>query len=71
MSRQSEAKEAQGYRAPKDSQRCEICYFFEYDRTYSSSMYPIDKNLRCGAGNFAVKKMSSCNKFTEITDSPY
>jgi hypothetical protein len=60
MSRQSEAKAKQGY-VPKP-QTCSNCLHFHseiVDRKYLGE----EKNLRCGIGGFAVKKMATCNEW--------
>lgn len=70
MSKQSEAKEQQGYK-PKAPQRvCMTCHYFQSDhieqRTWDGrpNGYMLEKNLRCGIGNFAVKKLAVCNEWT-------
>lgn len=69
MSKQSEAKEAQGYvakPAPKTCMNCqhfrsEILQGYGFNRNYTK-----ETNLRCGLGGFAVKKMAKCNEFIAI-----
>jgi hypothetical protein len=68
MSKQSENKDAQGYR--KQSMSCQHCKHFSSefkDRrpTWASSNYVIteEKNIRCNLGGFAVQKTASCDKF--------
>lgn len=70
MSRQSEAKEKQGYVAKSIPRTCPNCKHYQFDHVQIgpiSTLYPDgwweDKNLRCDKGGFAVKKMGSCNEF--------
>jgi hypothetical protein len=65
MSKQSEAKAAQGY-APKFLGTCGNCKYFEADIEeviVFREVYKTESNLRCTIGNFAVKKTATCNKF--------
>ena len=63
MSKQSEAKKAQGY---DDSPIVRICFTCEY---YRSRCVPdeygeaeeIDRH--CGFGGFAIKKMATCKRY--------
>lgn len=62
MSKQSEAKKKQNYN-PKPVPR--VCMNCEH---YISDMIPYgnyieEKNKRCGLGEFAVKKMATCDWF--------
>jgi hypothetical protein len=79
MSKQSEAKAAQKYSPSLVLPTCNNCVNFTADRVlpewmiksnerYSNSEFTLEKhgvqkNLRCGIGGFAVKKMGSCNLF--------
>lgn len=70
MSKQSEAKEKQGYVAKAIPMVCMNCKHFKFDHVQTikpSDRLPDgwweDKNLRCGKGGFAVKKMGTCNEF--------
>lgn len=67
MSKQSEAKERQGYN-PEASQRvCGQCIYFKSDKVEQCGYdgkpngYMLEKNLRCGLGGFTVKKLALCN----------
>lgn len=71
MSKQSEAKEKQGYTPKAIPQTCQNCSQFLFDRVqtqqptaHNPAGYWEDKNQRCGIGGFAVKKMGTCNEFT-------
>ena len=57
MSRQNEAKSAQGYRTtPKVCGNC-----FYYDSVEVDHW--TEKNKRCTLGNFATRKMATCEKW--------
>ena len=73
MIKQSEAKERQGY-DPKPLVRCcGTCASILFDMDWPEWMKDgkhdnylvennkIEKNVRCGIGNFAVKKTAVCN----------
>ena len=67
MSKQSEAKERQGY-VPKALPRtCCNCAHFKMDTetktTQWGQSWTVDTNLRCAIGGFAVKKMGTCNEW--------
>jgi hypothetical protein len=66
VSKQSEAKEVQGYRNQPDC--CQNCKHFTKDtieKSYygSTKTWTEDKNMRCGVGGFAAKKTAVCNNF--------
>jgi len=70
MSRQSDAKNKQGYQAKPTPHICSTCKHFQFDRvqtqapsTWNPNGYFEDKNLRCGMGGFAVKKTAACNEW--------
>ena len=79
MSKQSEAKDRQGYEQKAIPQTCVNCAhfiqrFYHYDDNYQRvegkppGTYKYDKttysdNLRCGIGGFAARKMGTCNEF--------
>ena len=64
MSRQSEAKESQGY--SKKPANCGNCVNFKSEMTsFPPSYYwpegqTLEKNLRCGIGGFAVARNGNC-----------
>lgn len=72
MSKQSEAKEAQGYVAKPVPKTCANCQHFKSDNVLSyvghfdGKEYFKESNLRCGLGGFAVKKMATCSEFVAI-----
>lgn len=64
MSKQSDAKLAQGY--AKEGPMCQGCTHFSSDlvtKTYSAfSCWTEEKNLRCDLGGFKTFKRSWCQK---------
>ena len=66
MSKQSQAKQDQGYRKKPDT--CSNCMHFQCDtieKSYTGwsgdvETWTKDKSLRCSVGNFAVAKNSTC-----------
>ena len=65
MSKQSDAKDRQGFRKSPDT--CSNCYHFtstmtEEKRKYGYGNVTVESNLRCSIGGFKVNKMSVCNK---------
>ena len=68
MSKQSDAKTAQGYVIKAIPKTCANCSKFSTDihneySSYTGKTHPRESNLRCGIGNFAVKKNSTCDMF--------
>lgn len=69
MSRQSEAKERQGYNAKATQRVCSTCNNFKSDHVEDVGYdgipngYMFEKNIRCGLGGFAVKKLALCNEW--------
>lgn len=68
MSKQSEAKQRQGYDDKPTPRNCGNCTNFRSDsvhmgNSWNPAGYWEEKNLRCGLGGFAVKKRGICNKF--------
>lgn len=67
MSKQSDAKVAQGYEAKPAARTCGNCAHFASDKVervgYMGGIFIDEKNIRCGLGGFAVKKMAVCNLF--------
>ncbi len=72
MSKQSEAKEKQGY-DPRPSERCcKTCSYFRFEMKwpkwiernprsqYRTEEYKRMRNLRCAIGNFAVTRQAVC-----------
>jgi hypothetical protein len=67
MSKQSEAKEKQGYVPKLQPQACMHCKNFEHEQVLMKtpwSSYTKDTNLRCKLGGFKVMKMGTCNEWT-------
>lgn len=68
MSKQSDAKKKQNYQAKPIPKTCANCKHFLFDTvkthegtTWRPEGWFADKNLRCGIGGFAVKKMGTCD----------
>ena len=80
MSKQDDAKKAQGYHT--EPKNCSSCSHLEFKMELPMWMrienakdiengkpahygheYEAAKNLRCGIGNFAVKKTAACEKW--------
>lgn len=66
LSKQSLAKESQGYRVKPKWPMCVNCTHFRMDKVPSewNRDYMLEKNLRCAKGEFATKKTSTCNAHT-------
>ena len=70
MSKQSEAKLAQGYEHKPVPKTCVNCAHYRSEISFVKSAYSSqgirqEKDIRCGLGGFAIKKMATCNQFTE------
>ena len=65
MSKQSEAKAKQGYIDKPNPPVCMHCAFYrsEIGHYDNNPDYPKEINIRCGIGEFAVKKLGTCNRF--------
>ena len=67
MSKQLEAKQAQGYEQKPVIHVCKNSKHFtsKFTNAYDiwNSIYQIEKEMRCGIGGFAVKKMGTCNLY--------
>lgn len=68
MSRQAEAREQQGYVdkfVPNTCSNCAnfTCEMVDVNKQYEGRYPPHfeAKNMRCGRGDFSVKKMASCD----------
>ena len=66
MSKQSEAKERQGYDPNPVPATCSNCRYFTFEmREYEGwdrKMYTEQRKLRCALGGFAVKKRACCKQ---------
>lgn len=62
-SKQSIAKEVQGYDQNPIQPECRNCKHFasEFEKQ-EYGPYEVETNLRCGLGGFAVKKLATCSK---------
>lgn len=69
MSKQSEAKEKQGYVRKAIPQTCVNCASFKCDSQTGFGGYTIMRNLRCGIGGFKVMKSGTCNEFSGKPDA--
>lgn len=72
MSKVSEAKAAQNFRAKPVHPRCADCQHFTMDRVEERSSYMLnasvwirETNLRCSLGGFKVGKQSVCDRFAQ------
>ena len=67
MSKQSDAKAAQGYVAKAVPETCVNCCHLKMDLLQMEGAYGWKwtrcANLRCGIGGFAVKKMATCKEW--------
>lgn len=71
MSKQSEAKEKQGYVPKAKPQTCVNCKHFTQEQILMKtpwSSYTKDTNLRCTLGGFKVMKMGTCNEWSNVSD---
>jgi hypothetical protein len=79
MSKQSEAKVAQGYRT--EQQNCGNCqhrkctvalpawtekYNQERPGSYTLERHGLETNQRCGIGGFAIRKTATCVKWARL-----
>lgn len=63
MSKQSEAKETQGYNPKPILPMCSNCKYYESDMVVVNGFYgdfKEEKNIHCGIGGFAIKKQGNC-----------
>ena len=63
MSKQSEAKEKQGF--TKESPKCSNCINFSSHKFMEETkwgIYPREINVKCSLGNFKVGKSNWCNE---------
>ncbi len=72
MSKQSEAKERQGYIQKPVPRTCANCKHYSSDMSsylgWDKQEYFREENIRCSIGGFAIKKMATCNEF-ELADA--
>ena len=62
MSKQSEAKQAQGYEENPDIHICAKCKY--YKTPYHTNGYGwLEEKQICSLGRFAVKKMATCKLY--------
>ena len=66
MSKQQKAKDLQGYDPKPIPKTCANCCFYESDFVENGYGYLVERNIRCGWGQFAVKKTATCNKFSHL-----
>jgi hypothetical protein len=63
MSKQSEAKEKQGFQ--KECPKCSNCKFFKSEKFIEETRwgnYEREQNIRCSLGEFKVGKSNWCNQ---------
>lgn len=69
MSKQSDARKEQGYTPNPVLKVCKNCSFFTSEFVAGDEKYnahiEYERNMRCVKGMFAVKKMASCNDFSQ------
>lgn len=61
MSKISEIKKSQGYQESPVMPHCNNCLHFTSDKEKTKYGSIQEKNIRCGKGGFAVKKLGTCN----------
>ena len=72
MSKQSDAKAAQGYQPKPVPRTCVNCSHFAFDRKIIRAVtewqkdFFEDKNQHCFIGDFAVKRSATCNLFDPL-----
>lgn len=67
MSKQSKAKENQGY--SQGGMKCSNCSMFSSEIVQKETSYGTreqEKNLRCAVGGFAIKKNACCTLWDEV-----
>lgn len=68
MSKQSEAKESQGYVPKPTWPVCSTCMYFSSDKEVIppanqwNTAYTKESNLRCSLGGFKVAKLGTCDR---------
>ena len=63
MSKQSEAKESQGF--SKESPKCSNCKYFsseKFEEETKWGIYQREQNVKCSLGNFKIGKSNWCKK---------
>lgn len=60
MSKQANSKTEQGYEPKPIFAMCSNCKHFRSDKIKNQWNYEEEKNIRCGIGEFAVKKQGTC-----------
>lgn len=67
MSKQSEAKERQGYIEKPSLRKCSTCRYYSYEvetrKDWADVEYEIKKKIRCAIGGFTIKANAICNRF--------
>lgn len=62
MSKIQKIKEQQGYNPKPVFPTCSNCTFFQSKMIKNEYNYTEEKDIRCGLGNFVVKKNSTCTR---------
>jgi hypothetical protein len=63
VSKQSIAKENQGYEPKPAPAVCMNCRGYRSEMVVNSYGYTQEKNMHCSLGGFVVKKTATCSKF--------
>lgn len=72
MSKQSQAKQIQGYLEKPLPRTCMNCREYASDlitRTHAYGQWTDEKNKRCTLGKFAVRKTATCNLWSQRVQS--
>jgi len=62
MSKVKKAKEEQGYQESPKFPTCNNCIHYKSDLVLNQYNYQQETNVRCGIGDFAIKKLSTCRQ---------
>lgn len=60
MSKKANSKTEQGYEPKPIFAMCSNCKHFRSDKIINQWNYEEEKNIRCGIGEFVVKKQGTC-----------
>ena len=69
MSKQADAKKAQGYQDKPEKRQCSVCAHYRSDfikhpqQGFMMVEWIEEKNIHCNIGGFKIKKTAVCNMF--------